>query len=127
MGFKQAKIFSKDHLSIHTGTYGGVPLLVTVGECDAHSVDALSDAVSYAVDTKVKSLIVDLRATDHLDGSCRQTLVHARETLGKLGGKLVIVSPDKPTYYVLRPLGLAALIPVVSTLRQAINCLTVAH
>jgi anti-anti-sigma factor len=97
---------------------GSIRRVSLSGRLDADGVKAVEEDFNAAA-TAEPNVIVDLSAVPFLASLGIRMLVAASQDQEKLGGKLVLVGPDKTTMSVLKTTGINQLIPVRDTADEA--------
>jgi len=85
---------------------GGVPVLVVRGELDAYSAPTLDSAVDEALQSGVRSLVLDLAAVGFIDSSGLRSMIRARRLFGDDSGALRIRNAQPATVRLLDITGL---------------------
>jgi len=89
------------------------------GRLDAAGVQAAEADFKAAVDAG-PNVIVDLSKVPFIASLGIRMLVASSQAQAKIGGKLVLVGPDEMTMRVLKTTGIDQLLPVRSSLDQAL-------
>jgi stage II sporulation protein AA (anti-sigma F factor antagonist) len=97
---------------------GSIRRVTLAGRLDADGVKAV-EADFHAAATAEPNVIVDLTAVPFLASLGIRMLVAASQDQEKLGGKLVLVSPDEITTSFLKTTGIDQIIPVRDTADEA--------
>jgi len=105
-------------MSLSIDQVGSVRRITLTGRLDADGVKAV-EADFHAAATEVPNVMVDLSGVPFLASLGIRMLVSASQDQQTLGGKLVLVSPDKTTMSVLHTTGINQLIPVRDTIDEA--------
>lgn len=103
-------------------TPGPVRVLVMVaGDCDATTGRQFRDALMSQVPRGASRMIVDLSGLAFMDSAGAHVMVNLKTVLTARGGSLVLVSPQPIVARVLSLMGVDELIPVVTTLAEALT------
>ncbi|HHX39196.1 MAG TPA: STAS domain-containing protein [Armatimonadetes bacterium] len=97
--------------------------LITVslaGELDRSNEREARSAIERALGQGSVTLIIDLGRLAFMDSSGVSLLLHAYHTLMKRHGKLVLVAPPGPVRRVLEMVRLSPMVPIYTTLAQAV-------
>jgi anti-sigma B factor antagonist len=105
-------------VSVAVDNVGSVRRVTLTGRMDADGVKAV-EAEFQAAATAEPNVIVDLTSVPFLASLGIRMLVAASQDQEKLGGKLVLVSPDEITTSFLKTTGIDQLIPVRDTADEA--------
>ncbi len=85
-----------ERLRVDSRVVEGVPLLHPHGEIDLYTVPEFERAITDALVSSVKTMVVDLSDITYLDSSGLSALIVAYKKLAAQGGRLYIVAPRDP-------------------------------
>ncbi len=105
-------------MSVSVDQVGSVRRVTLAGRLDADGVSAV-ESDFHAAATEEPNVIVDLSAVPFLASLGIRMLVAASQDQQKLGGTLVLVSPDSNTTSFLKTTGIDQIIPVRGTADEA--------
>ncbi len=100
----------------------GVALLLAQGEIDAHSFEAVEDAVNETVDDGVIKVLVDLSKVSYMSSAGIGVLIGSmNEVVDGHGGAFVLISPTASVLEVLESMGFTAVFTIVQSLDEALS------
>ncbi len=100
----------------------GVALLLAQGEIDAHSFEAVEDAVNETVDDGVFKILVDLSKVSYMSSAGIGVLIGSmNEVVDGQGGAFVLISPTANVLEVLESMGFTAVFTIVQSLDEALS------
>lgn len=108
-------------LRVHTSVLDDVAVARLCGELDLTSRDSLLASLQPAVDLAGRVVVVDLRGLSFVDCAGLSALVEARTEIARQGLELVLAAPSGSAGRLLSLTGTRRLIPIFSTVRQAVN------
>ena len=94
-------------------------LLALAGEADTNTRDHLRQ-VLLTQTVAGRRLVVDVSRVSFMDSSCAQVLLGASQMLGRQGGTLGLVAPQRVVARMLRLAGVDELIPVYGSVPEAL-------
>jgi anti-sigma B factor antagonist len=100
------------------------PDLVVValsGEVDMNAAPDFGDALTTAVDSSPRFVVIDLGNTTFIDSTALRVLMQGRKRLEALGGGMSIVCPNRLVWKIFEITGLVDLFPRYSTLDEAVG------
>lgn len=99
----------------------GVPVVAAPEEIDITNADALRSALLEAAAHRPGTLVVDMTVTRFCDSSGIHTLFAAHQRVQAEGGELLLVIPDIAPLRAFQLTGLDRVIPIVTSLDQALT------
>src|SRR5262245_50062599 len=105
----------------------GVELVTPWGEIDIASVEDLDEALQSAVIRRPRYLLVDLSQVSYLDSAGINVLLHARQTMGRIGGELVLVGGSPFIRRLFQMIGVGQLFTHYDTIGAALAALRQLH
>jgi anti-sigma B factor antagonist len=110
---------AKEDMGIATETLDGGILKVTLsGRLDIQGTEEI-DLKFTSHTANQRSVIIDMSAVTFLASLGIRTLLLAAKTIGRRGGKMVLLSPDEHVTGVLETAGIDTLIPIHRSLPDA--------
>lgn len=97
----------------------GVATLHVGGVVDAHTLDRFDSALSKALGTGARSLILDCEELRYVNSSGFGELIRYSDRFREKGGQLVLARVPPKVGIILEMLGLKSLIPIASSLEEA--------
>jgi anti-anti-sigma factor len=105
----------------------GVELVAPQGEIDISSVELLDRELQSAVARRPRRLLVDLSQVNYLDSAGITVLLHARQTISRIGGELVLVGGSPFIRRLFRMIGVGRLFTHYETIGAALASVTNVH
>lgn len=106
-------------MAVEVDQAGDVRRIILSGRLDADGVKEVETEFNEAA-TAEPNIIVDLSAVPFLASLGIRMLVAASQEQQKMGGKVVLVSPDEMTMRILKTTGIHQLIPVTESIDEAV-------
>jgi anti-sigma B factor antagonist len=107
-------------MAVEVDQVGDIRRIILSGRLDAEGVTEVETEFHEAA-TAEPNVIVDLTAVPFLASLGIRMLVSASQDQQKVGGKVVLVSPDETTLRILKTTGIHHLIPVTESVDEAVS------
>lgn len=102
---------------------GNVTRVVLVGALDLAGAEQIGLKLSVLAGSR-KLLLIDMEGLTFLSSMGIRSLLSAAKTLARRGGKLILVKPSATVHKVLLTTGCDGLMPIASSLDEALGLLT---
>jgi anti-sigma B factor antagonist len=101
--------------SLREDRVGGAHVVAVAGEVDIFTAPELKRAISAAIDSGARAIIVDLSETRFLDSTALGVLIGAVKRLRLVDGRMVIVNTEPSTAKTFEITGLDQIFEIVGT------------
>jgi anti-sigma B factor antagonist len=102
-------------LRFRLGLNGAAQTLYVSGELDVASAPALERTVAGTMDGQDGEFCLDVSALTFMDSTGARALLHVHNRVESVGRRLVVLSPTRPVWRVLRIMGLDRVMDVRPT------------